>query len=76
MTEPRQIPVREWSCPEHDYPQHCEECDTWHCDLCAAAGEWVTVGYRDPSPFEEMLLLIPPPRFPKPLIAQAILDNQ
>lgn len=36
------VQVREWTCPEHNYPRDhvcdCHDCDReWDCDLCATA---------------------------------------
>ena len=48
------VAIKEWTCSKHDYPQHCEECDHWRCRECKRS-EWRTVGWRDASPWEEML---------------------
>lgn len=53
-------PVREWSCPEHEWPQDhecdCHHCDReWDCELCAEA-RWETVLAPDGSPLMREVL--------------------
>lgn len=73
MRAPRQVPVREWTCSQHDYPQECEECGHNPCDECARS-TWRTVGYRDASPIEEMLYALRPPILPPSVLAGALFE--
>lgn len=69
----RMLPVNEWSCSVHEFPDRCECCETWRCVECEGSS-WVRVAEREASPFEEMLLAMPV-RFPSPLVARALLDG-
>lgn len=67
----RQMAVQKWTCSEHDYPRHCEECDTWHCEECRTS-EWETVGWRDATAMEDLLLSVPLPARPPFFLLDAI----
>jgi hypothetical protein len=54
---------REWSCPEHDYPDVCDECGRG-CETCLT-GEWVptvdedgwwTMTFRPLTALEAMII--------------------
>lgn len=78
----RQVPIREWSCPNHDYPVNIgyEDVeypwealpataaalaalgpdaagDAWvEFGMCCRDAEWVTVGHRDSTAMEDLLM--------------------
>lgn len=71
------VPVRDWSCPLHDYPERGYECDECGCEcathddvgcLGCRYGRWIDrldeggrIVMREQSPFVDMLLMLPPP---------------
>ncbi len=72
----RQIPIQEWTCGSHDYPEQCECCERWDCEECAKS-EWRTTGHRDATVWEEMLYDVAPSiQFSKPLIIHELTRSQ
>lgn len=66
------MPVNDWTCSQHDYPQQCECCERWNCAECEKS-EWVKVGEREASPFEALLFEMPSPVFSPPVVSEMLL---